>query len=358
MIVDDSAVVRKILTEMLSSTHGIEVIATAQDPIFAQRHLKKNKPDVMILDIEMPRMDGLTFLKKIMKEDPMPVIMCSTLTESNSKTSIQALGIGAVDVIAKPKMDINKTLGDYQKIIIDSVRAAAVAKVSGNSSRIGSATTAKLIKPKLTADAVLPSASKYRTSSNSVIAIGTSTGGTQALEYIIPKLSSQCAGIVVVQHMPEIFTSAFAERLNSLSSIEVIEGHTNDEIKAGRVIIAPGGKHMVVNTRKSGLPYVVIKDGPLVSRHRPSIDVLFRSVSKSIGKKALGIIMTGMGDDGAAGLLEMKQAGSHTVAQNEQTCVVYGMPAVAVQKGAAKQQVSLNDIPELIESFSRVSGSD
>lgn len=360
MIVDDSAVVRKVLSDMFSNTHEIEVVATAQDPMFAQKKLEKIKPDVMVLDIEMPRMDGLTFLKKIMNEKPMPVIMCSTLTEKNSKISIQALSIGAVDVIAKPKMDIKKNLGDYEKTIIDSVRSAAaanLAKVNFKSSGIRSVTSSKTMKLSLTAGVVLPSGPGNRLSSNSVIALGTSTGGTQALEYILPKLSNHCAGIVVVQHMPEIFTSAFAERLNSLCCVEVIEGHTSDVIKAGRVIIAPGGKHMVVKTRKDGLPYVEIKAGPMVSRHRPSVDVLFRSVSKSIGNNALGIIMTGMGDDGAAGLMDMKQVGAHTVAQSEDTCVVYGMPAVAMRKGAADQQISLNDIPELIESFSRLSGS-
>lgn len=352
LIVDDSAVVRKVLSDMLNNTPGIEVQGAVQDPIFAMGRIEKAKPDVILLDVEMPRMDGLSFLKKLMAENPIPVIMCSTLTEKSSKTSIEALSIGAVDVIAKPRIDLKNSLGSNEKIIIDSLRAASKANLKSLKKKRPIAKPLK-VTPKLSADAVIPRSNRSILSTSRVIAIGTSTGGTCALEEILSKLSTSCHGIVIVQHMPEAFTGTFAERLNDICQIEVKEGVNGDEIKPGRAIIAPGGKHMLVETQKMGFPHIVIKDGPLVSRHRPSVDVLFRSVAKSVGKKALGIIMTGMGDDGANGLKEMLDAGAETIAQDEASCVVYGMPAVAMQKGAAKRQVSLDEIPGVIETFSK-----
>ncbi len=350
LIVDDSAVVRKILSDILNSATGINVQGAVQDPIFAMGRIEKNRPDVILLDVEMPRMDGLTFLRQIMEKDPIPVVMCSGLTEKSSRVGIEALSIGAVDVIGKPKMDLKKSLGDAEKEIINAVRSAAKANLS--SYKIKRPLISPVIAPKLTADAILESRSGNILSTQNVVAIGTSTGGTHALEEILTSLSPSCVGIVVVQHMPKAFTAAFAQRLNGLSQVEVKEGEDGDEVRPGRVIIAPGGVHMMVETKNMGLPFIRLKDGPLVSRHKPSVDVLFRSVAKSVGKKALGIIMTGMGDDGAAGLKEMRDAGAQTLAQDEATCVVYGMPAVAVQKGAVDKEVPLDKISQIIEEYS------
>lgn len=352
MIVDDSAVVRQCLKSIFEKQHDIEVVAAVQDPIFALKRLEKITPDVITLDIEMPRMDGLAFLTKIMKEKPIPVVMCSTLTTKNSKTSIQALSIGAVDVITKPTMNLKQSLGDSEAEIINSVRAAAKANLSKVADIAKSNNRARLnIRPKLNADVIISKPTTQARSSTSIVALGTSTGGTQALEKVLTSLSTECPGIVIVQHMPEAFTAAFAERLHSLCSIDVKEGQTGDEILPGRAIIAPGGKHMIVKTKYAGKPYIEVKDGPLVSRHKPSVDVLFRSVAKTIGQKSLGIIMTGMGDDGAIGLLEMRQSGARTIAQDEVSCVIFGMPAAAIQKAATDEQIHLDNIAALIESF-------
>ena len=340
-IVDDSAVVRKVLTELLAGVSGIEVIGSAQDPIFAQSKMEKNWPDVIILDVEMPRMDGITFLKKLMVEHPTPVIMCSTLTAEGTKTSIQALSLGAIDVIAKPKVNLKASLPEASSELVSAIRTAAKA----NLARI----KPKPINPipkvstKLTADAMLTrSVSRNASKTGALIAIGASTGGTQALEAILTALPVNTLPILIVQHMPEKFTRTFAERLNQLCRVEVKEAENNDALLPGRVLIAPGGMHMMLHATQFGAS-VQVKDGPLVSRHKPSVDVLFRSVSKFAGKNALGIIMTGMGDDGAKGLKEMHDGGAHTVAQNEATCVVYGMPQEAVKLGAADHVVPLNN---------------
>lgn len=351
-IVDDSAVVRKVLTEMLNSASGIQVIGAAQDPIFAEAKMKAQWPDVIVLDVEMPRMDGLTFLKKIMSEHPTPIIMCSTLTEEGSRTSIQALSHGALDVVAKPKASLSKTLPEASRILIDAIRAAAKAKIS----KVRRAPALKkTLQPKLNADAII-SRPPARTGASAgvagpVIAIGTSTGGTQALEAVLPNLPADVLPILVVQHMPEKFTKAFADRLNGICAVEVKEAEDNDRLSPGKVLIAQGGYHMLMEHNHSGA-FVRVKDGPLVSRHKPSVDVLFRSVAKWSGNQALGIIMTGMGDDGAVGLREMRDGGALTLAQDEATCVVYGMPAVAVKKGAVTTVVSLDDIAANIVAFS------
>lgn len=352
MIVDDSAVVRQCLKSIFDKHHDIEVVAAVQDPIFALKRLEKITPDVITLDIEMPRMDGITFLTKIMKENPIPVVMCSTLTTKSSRTSIQALSIGAVDVITKPTMKLKQSLGDSEAEIINSVRAAARVNLSKVTYIATSNNKARLdIRPKLNADVIISKPTGRASASTSVVALGTSTGGTQALEKVLTSLTADCPGIVIVQHMPEAFTAAFAERLNSLCSIEVKEGQTGDEVLPGRAIIAPGGKHMIVKAKYAGASYIVVKDGPLVSRHKPSVDVLFRSVAKSIGQKALGIIMTGMGDDGAIGLREMRQSGARTVAQDEASCVIFGMPAAAIQMAATDEQIPLDKIASLITKF-------
>lgn len=349
LIVDDSAVVREVLTETLSRAPGLMVLAAAPDPIFAMERMKKQWPDVIVLDIEMPRMDGLTFLRKIMSIRPTPVVICSSLTEQGADITMDALAAGAVAIVTKPKLALKKFLTDSGKEIVEAVRGAAQARL-GKLAVSGTTAPAPLQAPnKLTADAMLgaPRGKGMFRTTERIIAIGTSTGGTQALEYILPKLPRDCPGIAIVQHMPEHFTAAFAKRLNTLSAVEVREARHGDRLISGVALIAPGGKHLLV--QRSGAQYVAeVKDGPLVSRHRPSVDVLFRSVAVSAGHNAVGVIMTGMGDDGARGLLEMHEAGARTFAQDEASSVVYGMPKVAVELGGVDEVLSLRAIPPLL----------
>jgi len=345
-IIDDSAVVRKVLTEMLKAAAGIEVIGSAQDPIFAQSKMEKDWPDVITLDVEMPRMDGITFLKKIMAERPTPVIMCSTLTEEGSKTSLEALRIGAIDVVAKPKANLKTSLPEASHELVSAIRVAAKANMASvKPKRIAPVLR---IPEKLTADAVLSKkVSRNARLARPLIAIGSSTGGTQALEEVLTALPANTLPILIVQHMPEKFTRTFADRLNELCQVNIKEAEDNDAVLPGRVLIAPGGKHMMLQTTQFGAS-VQVKDGPLVSRHKPSVDVLFRSVSKYAGSNALGIILTGMGDDGAKGMKEMHDEGAKTIGQNEETCVVYGMPQEAYKLGAVDSEVALDRIPEII----------
>jgi len=343
LVVDDSAVVRQVLQAILDDEPDIEVIGAASDPIFALEKLSRAWPDVIVLDVEMPRMDGITFLKKIMAEHPTPVVICSTLTEKGAATTMQALAAGAVEIITKPKIGLKKFLQESSNELVHAVRAAAQANVG----RLGRAATpsAAPMPAKLSADAMLPADTSHAMAQTSerIVAIGTSTGGTQALEAVLTALPRVCPGIVIVQHMPEKFTASFAERLNGLCQIEVREAKSNDRVIPGLALIAPGGRHMLL--KRSGAYYHVdVVDGPLVNRHRPSVDVLFRSVAKFAGKNATGIIMTGMGDDGARGLKEMLDAGASTVAQDEASCVVFGMPKEAIKLGAAKKIVPLNEI--------------
>jgi len=343
LIVDDSAVVREVVKQVLESDPGIQVIGTAMDPLFAMEKMKVQWPDVIVLDIEMPRMDGLTFLNKIMAERPTPVVICSTLTEKGAQATMQALAAGATSIITKPKMGVKRFLQeDASNDLVESVKAASRANVR----RLVNITPRPAgVSPKLNADAMLsaPSAVRLGQTSEQIVAIGTSTGGTQALEVVLTALPRICAGIVIVQHMPEMFTEAFAQRLNSLCEIEVLEAKNNDRVIPGRALIAPGGKHMML--KRSGAQYhVEVVEGPLVNRHRPSVDVLFRSVAKFAGKNALGIIMTGMGDDGARGLKEMRDAGAYTLGENEQSCVVYGMPKEAMKLGAVCEEIPLQQI--------------
>ncbi len=342
LVVDDSAVVRQVLMAQLQADPDIEMIGAAADPLLAMTRMQVQWPDVIVLDIEMPRMDGITFLKKIMAERPTPVVICSTLTEKGTETAMAALSAGAVSIITKPKIGLKQFLNDVSDDLISAVKAAARANVR----RLQ-------VTPKLTADAVLPAAdprsSALLRTTERVVALGTSTGGTQALEVVLRALPRMSPGIVIVQHMPEHFTAAFAERLNGLCQIEVREARHNDRVVAGRALIAPGGKHMLL--RRNGAQYhVEVVDGPLVNRHRPSVDVLFRSVAKCAGANALGVIMTGMGDDGAAGLLEMRKAGAQTVGQDEASCVVYGMPKEAVKRGAVAKVVPLDAIAREIQA--------
>jgi two-component system chemotaxis response regulator CheB len=338
MVVDDSAVVRQVMTAMLGEDPEIEVIAAVADPILAIARLKVQWPDVIVLDVEMPRMDGITFLKRIMSERPTPVVICSTLAESGAKTSIEALSAGAVAIITKPKIGLKQFLVDASDDLVSAVKMAARAHVRHVQPAV--------VVSKNTADVIMPAADKHTAmlqTTERVVALGTSTGGTQALEFVLTSLPRVTPGIVIVQHMPEKFTAEFANRLNGLCQFEVREAQNNDRVVPGRALIAPGGKHMLL--RRTGAQYYVeVLDGPLVNRHRPSVDVLFRSVAKCAGANALGVIMTGMGDDGAAGLLEMRHAGAHTLAQDEESCVVFGMPKEAIKRGAVERTVPLSAI--------------
>ena len=345
-LVDDSAVVRQVLTGLLDSVVGIKVIGSAPDPIFAQKKMERNWPDVIVLDIEMPRMDGVTFLKKLMQEHPTPVVICSTLTAKGAEVTMQAMSAGAVDIITKPTVNLKGFLQESKGLISDAVKGAAKARMGKVRSLHSSPV---LVKPKLSADTVLADAhaQPMYESTDRVISIGTSTGGTQALEAILTQLPRTAPGIVVVQHMPEAFTAAFAARLDSICQVTVKEAVSNDRVMPGLVLIAPGGKHMLL--RRSGAQYrVEVKDGPLVSRHKPSVDVLFRSTAQAAGKNAIGIIMTGMGDDGAKGMMELHEAGALTVAQDEASCIVYGMPKEAVKAGGVDGELGLSAIPNLI----------
>ena len=347
-IVDDSAVVREVLTTVLSKAGDIEVVHASQDPVFAIERMQRDWPDVIILDIEMPRMDGLTFLRKIMRERPTPVIICSSLAEAGVPVTLQALEAGAIAIVTKPKIGLRSFLSESGQQLIDEVRAARGARLANL--RVAADTSPPLeTRAKLSADAMLqaPSGRAMFRTTERIVAIGTSTGGTQALEHVLPRLPRDCPGIAVVQHMPEAFTASFARRLNQLSQIEVKEAVTGDRLVAGLALIAPGGKHLLVV--RNGTQYVAeVKDGPLVSRHRPSVDVLFRSVAVCAGANATGIIMTGMGDDGARGLKEMKDSGARTVAQDEASCVVFGMPRVAIEMGAVDSVLPLAHIPKAV----------
>ena len=345
LIVDDSAVVRQVLGGLLNAAAGITVSHAVADPLLAIERMKTQWPDVIVLDVEMPKMDGITFLKKIMAERPTPVVICSTLTEKGTQTSMEALAAGAVAIITKPRLDLKQFLHDSSDELVSAVRAAAGANVR----RLAARATLAQPAAKLNADAVLPPSDGRAMvqTTERVVAIGTSTGGTQALEEVLTALPRVCPGIVIVQHMPEKFTAAFAARLDSICQLRVKEAASNDRVLQGQALIAPGGKHLLL--RRTGAQYYVeVVDGPPVNRHRPSVDVLFRSVAKAAGANALGVIMTGMGDDGAAGLLEMRKAGARTVAQDEATCVVYGMPKEAVKRGAVEKSLPLQAMAQEI----------
>jgi len=354
-IVDDSALIRKILTQLLATDPAIRCIGAAADPIFALQKMAKQWPDVIVLDIEMPRMDGITFLKKIMEERPTPVVMCSSLTEAGATTTMQALSAGAVDIISKPKIDVQGFFIEESSMLLDAIKSASKANLKRLATT--SSSIKKIQKPPETSipssNPPIKKAPHVPRNTARLIAIGTSTGGTQALESILKVLPSDCPGIVIVQHMPEKFTYAFAQRLDSLCELKVKEAEQGDKIQPGLALIAPGSHHMVV--KRMGNQYQVqIRDGPLVSRHRPSVDVLFKSVRKSAANNAMGIIMTGMGSDGAAGLLEMYQAGAYTIAQDEKSCIVYGMPKEAVNRGAVVKTVALQNIADEIINFPKI----
>jgi two-component system chemotaxis response regulator CheB len=330
-------VVRQTLSEILASDPEIEVIATASDPFVAAERLRAESPDVITLDIEMPRMDGLTFLQKIMTQHPIPVVICSSLAEAGAQSTLQALEYGAVDIITKPRLGSKKFLEESRVALCQVVKAAA-------GSRLRPLAPSRKVEPKLSADAVLgPGTHAMSETTEKVVAIGASTGGTEALRSLLEVLPPDAPGIVIVQHMPELFTRAFANRLDSLCNITVKEAESNDTVIRGRALIAPGNHHMLLK-RSGARYYVEIKDGPLVCRHRPSVDVLFRSAARYAGQNAVGVILTGMGDDGANGLLEMKQAGAVTIAQDEATCVVFGMPKEAIKRSAVSKVLPLQAV--------------
>ncbi len=350
LIVDDSAVVRQVMTAVLERDPGVRVLKAVSDPLFAMEAMKKEWPDVVVLDVEMPRMDGISFLRKIMAARPTPVVICSTLTEKGATTTLQAMEAGAMAIVTKPRIGLKNFLEDASADLLAAVRTAAHVDPRKLVARAPAPMPA--VPAKLNADAVLaaPTGLAMAETTDRVVAIGTSTGGTQALEAVLTTLPRTCPGIVVVQHMPENFTGPFAQRLNSLCEVEVREAASNDRVMPGRVLIAPGGRHMLL--KRSGAQYrVEVVEGPPVNRHRPSVDVLFRSVARYAGRNALGVIMTGMGDDGAAGLLEMRQAGALTLGQDEASCVVYGMPKEAAKRGAVAREIGLRAIPSEIMAF-------
>jgi two-component system chemotaxis response regulator CheB len=346
LIVDDSAVVRQTLKEVLSSDLEIEVIATAGDPYVAAERIREEIPDVITLDIEMPRMDGLTFLKKIMSQHPIPVVICSSLAEEGALSTLKALELGAVEIVTKPRLGTRQYLEESRVTLCQAVKAAAGA-------RIRPLGPSHIVEPKLTADAILPAGTHAMAeTTEKVVMIGASTGGTEALKTLLEALPADTAGIVIVQHMPELFTRAFANRLDGLCSITVKEAETNDTVIRGRALIAPGNHHLLLK-RSGARYYVEVKDGPLVCRHRPSVDVLFRSAARYAGQNAVGVILTGMGDDGARGMLEMKQAGAWTIAQDEATCIVFGMPKEAIKLNAVDKVLPLHSIAGAILANAR-----
>jgi two-component system chemotaxis response regulator CheB len=350
LVVDDSALVRQLLSELLNQDPEIEVVATAADPYQAREKIKQFNPDVLTLDVEMPRMDGVTFLRNLMRLRPMPVVMVSTLTEKGAQVTLEAMEVGAFDFVEKPKLDLSHTLADYVTEITSKVKAAANAPVSALSPKI----TPKVTE-KLTADAVIAkqqtTATKLKTTEK-IIAIGASTGGTEAIKEVLSGLPASSPGIVVTQHIPVSFSGAFAQRLDKHAAIQVKQAEDGEQILPGHAYIAPGDKHLLVE-RSGARYYCRLNDGPPVSRHKPSVDVLFRSVAQNVGPNAVGIMLTGMGDDGAQGMLEMKQAGAQNLVQDEKTSVVWGMPGAAFKLGAAEKTAPLQKIAEEIIQLSR-----
>ncbi len=352
LVVDDSALIRQVLTEILNSDREIEVVGAAQDPYRARDKIKELRPDVLTLDVEMPRMDGITFLSNLMRLHPMPVIMISSLTEKGADVTLQALELGAVDFVSKPKLDITHGLAEYQEEIIAKVKAAARAKIRTSLERGGGGV--KAAPPKFSADAVLKKATpggRFRTT-DKIIAIGASTGGTEAIKDVLVDMPADAPGIVISQHIPEAFSAPFAARMNNSSAMTVCEASDGQQILPGHVYIAPGSHHLLV--RRDGARYVCqLNDGPPVNRHRPSVDVMFRSVAQNAGNNAIGVILTGMGNDGAQGLREMHECGAPTIAQDENTSVVWGMPGEAVKAGSVDTVLPLDAIAGKILSLAK-----
>ncbi|MBE6340833.1 MAG: chemotaxis response regulator protein-glutamate methylesterase [Marinilabiliaceae bacterium] len=374
LVVDDSAVVRQSLSTILENDPEIEVMGTAADPIIAVKKISKEVPDVITLDIEMPRMDGLTFLKKIMTQHPIPVVVISSLTQRGTETAMKALEYGATEIIGKPSMNPDRFFQESHIMLCDAVKAAAQAKLKrkrpeelGAQSQPAPAVTPRpslfshrtqatpiVVSPKYTADAVIEkgNANDIIVDTDTVIVLGSSTGGTEAIRVLLRTMPERMPGIAIVQHMPEGFTRSFSNSLNQISKLEVKEAENGDKLYRGRVLIAPGNKHMLL--KRVGKEYFVeVKEGPLVNRHRPSVDVLFRSAARYAGKNAIGVILTGMGNDGAKGLQELHDTGARTIAQDEQSCVVFGMPKEAIKAGAADEIIALDKITERLVTMSQ-----
>jgi two-component system, chemotaxis family, protein-glutamate methylesterase/glutaminase len=355
LIIDDSALVRKMLTEILNSDKEIEVIGVAADPLIAREKIKKLNPDVLTLDVEMPHMDGISFLSNLMRLRPMPVVMVSTLTEEGAEITLDALELGAIDFITKPKLDFSNTIQDYSVDLIEKIKVASQARVRATSDRRQASNKVKTldVQKKNTADAILQLSnrkSNYKLT-DIIIAIGASTGGTEAIKDVLIDMPADSPGIVITQHIPEKFSASFAKRMDKLSPMKVCEATDGQQILPGHAYIAPGNFHLLIE--RSGARYICrLNDGPLVNRHKPSVNVLFRSIANQAGQNALGVILTGMGDDGADGLLEMKQAGAITIAQDEQSSVVWGMPGEAVKRNAVDETLSLGKIAQRLTSLS------
>ncbi len=351
LVVDDSAVVRQSLTSILESDTQIEVMGTAADPLIAVKKIMKEIPDVITLDIEMPRMDGLTFLRKIMSQHPIPVVVISSLTTQGSEVAMKALEYGAVEIIGKPPMNAAQFFNESKIMLCDAVKAASMAKLTRL--KLSNSTTVDYVLPKNSADIILQKGSLKSkiTNTENIIVLGASTGGTEAIRLLLRNLPAKMPGIAIVQHMPEGFTRFFANSLNSLSKLSVKEAEDGDKLYQGRVLIAPGSHHMLL--KRVGKEYSVeVKEGPLVNRHRPSVDVLFRSAARYAAQNATGILLTGMGADGAKGLLELKEAGAHTIAQDQQSSVVFGMPNEAIKLGAADHIIGIEQLaPYLMKKF-------
>lgn len=346
LIVDDSALIRSVMKEIIGSQPDMEVVGVAPDPLVARELIKQTNPDVLTLDVEMPKMDGLDFLEKLMRLRPMPVVMVSSLTERGSEITMRALELGAVDFVTKPKISIQSGMRDYTDLISDKIRAASRARIKART----------LPVPGAAAPGALPALRNPLTSSEKLIIIGASTGGTEAIREFLMQMPSDCPGILIAQHMPEGFTSSFARRLDTLCKISVREAAGEERILPGHAYIAPGHSHLLL--ARSGANYVTrLEQTDPVNRHRPSVDVLFRSTAKSAGKNAVGVILTGMGKDGAAGMLEMKQAGSYNFAQDEASCVVFGMPREAIALGAAHEVGALQALPGMVLNYLATHGS-
>ncbi|MFJ3045102.1 chemotaxis response regulator protein-glutamate methylesterase [Herbaspirillum chlorophenolicum] len=348
LIVDDSALIRSVMREIIGSQPDMEVVGVAPDPIIARELIKQTNPDVLTLDVEMPRMDGLDFLEKLMRLRPMPVVMVSSLTERGSEITLRALELGAIDFVTKPKISIQSGMQEYADMIADKIRAASKARVKARAPRAAE-------QGHVPGD-VLPQIRNPLTSSEKLIIIGASTGGTEAIKEFLIRMPSDCPGILITQHMPEGFTRSFAQRLNNLCKISVVEAAGNERVLPGHAYIAPGHSHLKLV--RSGANYMTQLDqGPPVNRHRPSVDVLFQSAAVCAGKNAIGVILTGMGKDGAQGMLEMKGAGAYNFAQDEASCVVFGMPREAIAIGAAHEVLSLQAMPGRVLAWLAEHGS-
>ncbi len=346
LIIDDSALIRQLLQEILSQDPAIEVVGTASDPLIARDKIKQLLPDVLTLDIEMPRMDGITFLKNLMRLRPMPVIMISTLTEAGADVTLEALEIGAVDFVPKPKLDVASKLQEYADDIINKVKVASVARVRSGSAGISN------VDAKLSADAVLQkSPQNFLRTTEKIITIGASTGGTEAIKEVLVRMPSDAPAIVISQHIPAAFSEPFAKRMDGCSAMTVFEAQDGQRILPGHVYIAPGSHHLLVE--RNGANYICrLNDGPPVNRHKPSVDVMFRSVCQNVGPNAVGAILTGMGDDGARGLKELQEVGAPTIAQDEKSSVVWGMPGEAVKLGGADFILPLEKITDKLLELS------